>query len=334
MPARVAVAPRERAAEEDADTGRRDDAANEREHDAPASKSDVEDEELRPEDPEDGDAQEVREAGEPQDVRPARQPPDRPEDRDAQRSIRTVQRREPENCARGHDVRRRIARPFSPSQTGSRARIRAAIASDADDPPCVRIESSWKEEVPQERLCRPGRELGPAGLGIARGDRKRLVRWDQAASFDDQSLVGEDGVSRADVAVDQVERGVRAGRLACVVERVRVPHHEGDEGDRDAEHHHEPTRGDPRREPALEHVVHRRRLTGGNGSSSPTRPRVCVSRSYPVLLASESVRSASALASEGRSAASIHGRDDLTASCGSGSSRASPSRSSWGPSTT
>jgi hypothetical protein len=93
--ARIAVASRERAVEEHADTARQDDPAEEREHDAPTAESHVEDEELRPQDPEGRDTEEVREAGEAQDVRPARQPSDRPEHRDAQRGIRTVQRGKP-----------------------------------------------------------------------------------------------------------------------------------------------------------------------------------------------------------------------------------------------
>ena len=119
---------------------------------------------------------------------------------------------------RSPEDREAVRRPPRPA----RARIGAAVAADADDPPCVRIESSGKEEVPQEGLGRPGRELGPAGLGIARGDReaslpvgsgrelRRAVAGRGTRSFP-RRCRGRPGRARRSRVPSRLRRGTRPG---------------------------------------------------------------------------------------------------------------------------
>src|SRR6185503_13197976 len=93
--------------------------AHQREHDTPTAERHADDQELRPDDPERRQPEEVAETRQPQDVGPAREPSQRPEERDAEHGVRAVQRRKPEEGADGHDARRRIEMPSSPSQTAS-----------------------------------------------------------------------------------------------------------------------------------------------------------------------------------------------------------------------
>ena len=131
----------------------------------------------------------------------------------------------------------------------------------------------------EERLGRPGCQGCPARLGLTHRNGEALTERNQPLGFDDEALVGEDGISRPNGAVDQVERGVRAGGVVRIAERVRVAHDERGECDRDAEQHHEPPRGNPGREPASEHVVRRWRVSRGAARLSAPRRRGAASPS-------------------------------------------------------
>ena len=118
LPAR---APPGRARPSQAHSGRAGDRRPEeqREEDRPSSERDAHHEELRPDDPERGDTDQVAEAGQPEHVRPPREPTEGPEHRHAHDGERPVQGEQARDRAHRHDARRRSERPSSPSHTTS-----------------------------------------------------------------------------------------------------------------------------------------------------------------------------------------------------------------------
>ena len=69
-------------------------------------------------------------------------------------------------------------------------------------------------------------ELAPALLRVADGDEERLVRGDPALRLDHHRLVGKHRVAAAHLAVDVVERRVRARRAVGVGEGLGPEHDE------------------------------------------------------------------------------------------------------------
>ena len=205
-------------------------------------------------DAERGDAEEVAEAREPEDVGPAREPVS------AQRIARprtakpVFSASEADDRAQRHRAAPQDREAFVvlPHRLG--ARVRAAVAREAEDPGRVAALASGEEEVPHERVDRVRvDELAPALLRLADGDRERLVRRGSArAPRSTIAWSGSTELPPPSCAVDVVERRVRARRPVCVGERLGLEHDDGADRDRDAEHDDQPRQEIRPREPSCE----------------------------------------------------------------------------------
>ena len=176
----------------------------------PTAERDADDEELRPDDPEDGDTEQVREPGEPRARRPTREAADRPEERDARRRhTRPFSAASPVSARARHDGRLRIARPLGrpprpaprPGMRPGRSRSRGSRARP--DRSCGAGGSTACSSRPRQ---------GPQGSlhpGCLRADshHERAVRGDPPSRFDRDRLSGKHRVAAAECR----DRCCRAG---------------------------------------------------------------------------------------------------------------------------
>ena len=114
---RIAEAARRVPAEQQARAEPGASAAAERQRDPPAAERHPQDEQLRPERPERGDAEQVPEPGAPHHVRPAGKPAHRPEDDEPENRVCAVQRSQPRDRLERHSRCLRIESPSASSHT-------------------------------------------------------------------------------------------------------------------------------------------------------------------------------------------------------------------------